>query len=156
LKKLLQVYKEGEPDKYFETLQFFLPHSQYYNMIKDQPELPPQIDIWKLIIEKQEKEQTQKIDNEVASRRFRVSGGTPAQVQAQVEAEIFSISKLGKMYETVLDLIPEDDKEKQQYWNLKLLKFYAKRLTGTRDKAEVRSQNMIKRQCIYISSLLVV
>lgn len=131
------MYKESEPDKYFETLKLFLPDSKYYDMIKDQPDLPPQIDIWKLIIEKLEKEQAQKIDSEVASRRFRVSAGTPAQVQAQVEAEIFGVSKLSIMYEKVLHLIVEDDKEQQQYWNLKLLKFYTKRLTGTRDKAEV-------------------
>lgn len=137
LKKLLQVYKESEPAKHFETLKYFLPGSQYYELIKDQPDLPPQIDIWKLIIEKLDKEQAQKIDSEVASRRFRVSAGTPAQVRDQVEAEVFGVSKLGTMYETVLNLVPKDDKDQQQYWNLKLLKFYAKRLMGTKDKSEV-------------------
>lgn len=131
------MYKESEPDKHFETLKYFLPGSQYYELIKDQPDLPPQIDIWKLIIEKLDKEQAQKIDSEVASRRFRVSAGTPAQVRDQVEAEVFGVSKLGIMYETVLGLVPKDDTDQQQYWSLKLLKFYAKRLMGTKDKVEV-------------------
>ncbi|KAG2200071.1 hypothetical protein INT47_007716 [Mucor saturninus] len=142
LKKLLVVYKETDPEKHFETLKYFLPGSQYYELIKDQPDLPPQIDIWKLIIEKLDKEQAQKIDSEVASRRFRVSAGTPAQVRDQVEAEVFGVSKLGIMYETVLDLVPEEDTEQKQYWSLKLLKFYAKRLMGTRDKAELYKKVM--------------
>lgn len=147
------MYKESEPDKHFETLKYFLPGSQYYELIKDQPDLPPQIDIWKLIIEKLDKEQAQKIDSEVASRRFRVSAGTPAQVRDQVEAEVFGVSKLGIMYETVLGLVPKDDTDQQQYWSLKLLKFYAKRLMGTKDKVEVskiyQSINAVSYQYCY-------
>lgn len=140
MKKLLQVYKESEPEKYFETLKHFLSGSQYYNLIKGQPDLPPQIDIWKLIIERLEKEQAQKIESEAASRRFRVSAGTPAQVLAQVEADIYGVSKLGSMYEIVLDLVPEDDQEERQYWNIKLLEFYSKRIMGVKEKAEVNTQ----------------
>lgn len=140
LKKLLQVYKESEPDKYFETLKNFLPGSQHYDMIKDQPDLPPQLDIWKLIIEKLEKEQAQKIESEVASRRFRVSAGTPAQILRQVEADIYGVSKLRIMYETVLDLVPQEDTKEREFWNIKLLKFFSKRILGVRDKAEVNKE----------------
>ncbi|KAI9360280.1 hypothetical protein BD770DRAFT_385224 [Pilaira anomala] len=142
LKKLLQVYKDTEPEKHFETMKLFLTGSEYYDLIKDQPDLPPQIDIWKLIIEKLDKEQAQKIDNEVASRRFRISAGTPAQVRDEVEAEIFGVSKLGVMYENVLALVPEDDKEQKEYWKLKLLRFYSKRLMGVKDKAEMYKKVM--------------
>ncbi|CAO3617593.1 unnamed protein product [Mucor hiemalis] len=142
LKKLLQVYKENEPDKYFETLKNFLPGSQYYDLIKDQPDLPPQIDIWKLIIKKQEKEQAQKIESETASRRFRVSAGTPAQILRQVEADIYGVSKLGVMYETVLNLVPQDDSREREFWNIKLLKFLSKRILGVRDKAEMHEKIM--------------
>lgn len=142
LKKLLQVYKESEPDKYFETLKNFLPGSQHYDMIKDQPDLPPQLDIWKLIIEKLEKEQAQKIESEVASRRFRVSAGTPAQILRQVEADIYGVSKLGIMYETVLDLVPQEDTKEREFWNIKLLKFFSKRILGVRDKAEMHEKIM--------------
>lgn len=106
-------------------------------MIKDQPDLPPQLGIWKLIIEKLEKEQAQKIESEVASRRFRVSAGTPAQILRQVEADIYGVSKLGIMYEKVLDLVPQEDTKEREVWNIKLLKFFSKRILGVRDKAEV-------------------
>ncbi|KAG2232766.1 hypothetical protein INT48_001120 [Thamnidium elegans] len=142
LKKLLQVYKDTEPEKHFETLKLFLSGSEYYELIKDQPDLPPQIDIWKLVIEKLDKEQAAKIDSEVASRRFRVSAGTPAQVRDQVEAEIYSVSKLGIMYQNVLDLIPEQDQQERQVWKLKLLTFYSKRLMGAKDKAELYQKVM--------------
>lgn len=146
LKKLLQVYKDTEPEKHFETMKLFLAGSEYYDLIKDQPDLPPQIDIWKLIIEKLDKEQAQKIDNEVASRRFRISAGTPAQVRDEVEAEVFGVSKLGVMYENVLALVPEDDKEQKEYWKLKLLRFYSKRLMGVKDKTEVRKKKKGRKE----------
>lgn len=115
----------------------FLPQSPHYKLIKDQPNLPSQMEIWKTIITRLEKEQNEKIESEVASRRFRVSAGTPAQVLTQVEADVYGLSKLGGMYENVLDLVPENDKEEQNVWKLKLLHFYSKRLLGSKDKAEV-------------------
>lgn len=138
LKKLLSVYKQqNDQDQYLETLKWFLPQSPHYDLIKDQPNLPSQMEIWKTIIAKAEKEQSQKIESEVASRRFRVSAGTPAQVLAGVEADVYGVSKLGGMYENVLDLVPKDDIEEQHVWKLKLLHFYSKRLLGVKDKAEV-------------------
>lgn len=116
--------------------------SPHYDLIKDQPDLPCQIDIWNLIISKLEKEQNQKIESEAASRRFRVSAGTPAQVLAGVEADVYGASKLGTMYETALALVPEEDKDQQQVWKSKLLHFYSKRLLGTKDKAEVKKKNL--------------
>ena len=95
------------------------------------------MEIWKTIITRSEKEQNEKIESEVASRRFRVSAGTPAQVLAQVEADVYGVSKLGGMYENVLTLVPEDDKKEQNVWKLKLLHFYSKKLLGSKDKAEV-------------------
>ncbi|KAL9546009.1 hypothetical protein MBANPS3_006873 [Mucor bainieri] len=137
-KKLLHVYKQqNDQDQYLETLKEFLPQSPHYKLIKDQPNLPSQLEIWQTIIAKAEKEQRQKIENEVASRRFRVSAGTPAQVLAGVEADVYGVSKLGGMYESVLDLVPQDDAEQQQIWKLKLLHFYSKRLLGVRDKTEL-------------------
>jgi hypothetical protein len=142
-KKLLQVYKkQNDNEKYLETLKEFLPMSPHYDLIKDQPDLPCQIDIWNLIISKLEKEQNQKIESEAASRRFRVSAGTPAQVLAGVEADVYGASKLGTMYETALALVPEEDKDQQQVWKSKLLHFYSKRLLGTKDKAEVKKKNL--------------
>ena len=138
----MAVYKTTDPEKHLEILENFLPNSQYYALIKDQPDLPSQLDIWKLIIEKLEKEQQQKIESEVASRRFRVSAGTPAQVLAQVEADIYGVSKLGTMYTTVLDLIPEDNAKEKQYWNIKLLKFYTKRIMGVQNKGEIYEKIM--------------
>jgi superkiller protein 3 len=150
-KKLLQMYKKQNNDeKYLETLKEFLPMSPHYHLIKDQPDLPSQIDIWNLIISKMEKEQNQKIESEVASRRFRVSAGTPAQVLAGVEADVYGVSKLGTMYENVLALVPEEDKEQQQIWKLKLLHFYSKRLLGSKDKAKVNLFNAM--HIYYIAS----
>lgn len=142
LKKLVHIYKSTDPNQYLEVLKNFLPGSTYYDLIKDQPDLPSQIEIWQIIIEKQEKEQAQKVENEVASRRFRVSGGTPAQVLAEVEAEIYGVSKLGVMYEKVLALISDDDVETKQFWKLKLLKFLVKQIAGVRGKAELYEQIM--------------
>ncbi|KAI8329610.1 hypothetical protein EDC96DRAFT_489511 [Choanephora cucurbitarum] len=143
LKKLLQVYqKQGNDDLYLETLKEFLPISPHFNLIKDQPDLPSPIDIWKRIIQKMEKEQSQQIEKEAASRRFRVNAGTPAQVLAGVEADIYGVSKLHTMYENVLALIPDQDKEEQQEWKLKLLHFYTKRLLGTQEKAEMNEKIM--------------
>ncbi|CEP11408.1 hypothetical protein [Parasitella parasitica] len=137
-KKLLHVYKQqNDQDQYLEILKEFLPQSPHYDLIKDQPNLPSQIEIWKTIIAKSEKEQSQKIESEVASRRFRVSAGTPEQVLAGVEADVYSASKLGYMYENVLALVPEKDKDEQNVWKLKLLHFYSKRLLGSKDKAEL-------------------
>lgn len=142
LKKLVHIYKSTDPNQHLEVLKNFLPGSTYYDLIKDQPDLPSQIEIWQIIIEKQEKEQAQKVENEVASRRFRVSGGTPAQVLAEVEAEIYGASKLGVMYEKVLALISDDDVETKQFWKLKLLKFLVKQIAGVRGKAELYEQIM--------------
>jgi tetratricopeptide (TPR) repeat protein len=142
LKKLAAIYKTTQPEQHLEILKNFLPGSSYYDLIKDQPDLPSQIDIWKAIITKLEAEQKQKIENEVASRRFRMNVGTPAQVLSEVEAEVFGVSKLGTMYEKVLALIPEEEAEQIQMWKLKLLKFYVKRITGIRDKTELYEQIM--------------
>lgn len=135
-KKLLIVYKEqNEPAKYLETLKQFLPISPHHDLIKDQPDLPDQKDIWNEIITKMEKEQKQQIENEVAARRFRVNAGTPAQVLSQVEGEVYSVSKLNIMYENVLKLISEP--EQRKVWELKLLHFNSKKLLGVKDKSQV-------------------
>lgn len=140
LKKLATIYKTSQPEKHLETLKYFLPGSAYYDLIKDQADLPPQLDIWALIIEKLEAEQKQKIEAEVASRRFRMNVGTPAQILSEVEAEVFGVSKLGIMYEKVLALIPGSEPKEIEAWKLKLLQFNVKRITGVRDKSELYEQ----------------
>ncbi|KAI7899235.1 uncharacterized protein BX663DRAFT_521900 [Cokeromyces recurvatus] len=141
LKKLLKVYKDQQDeDRHLELLKsFFLPLSPHYDLIKDQPDLPPQIEIWKTIIAKIEKEQEQQIQQEVKSRRFRMNAGTPAQILKEVEGEVYALSKLDRMYETVLELLTSDDKEEREFWELRLLHLYSKRLLGVdkEHKAEV-------------------
>ncbi|KAI8975433.1 hypothetical protein BDF20DRAFT_606329 [Mycotypha africana] len=137
LKKLLHAYQEqNDQDNYLETLKEFLPQSSYYDLIKDQPDLPSQIDIWKRIVQKMEKELKQTVENEVASRRFRMNAGTPAQILTGVEGDVYSISKLGTVYRNILDLIPADASQEQQVWKLKLLKFSTKQILGTKDSDE--------------------
>ncbi|KAI9266008.1 hypothetical protein BY458DRAFT_512826 [Sporodiniella umbellata] len=142
LKKLATIYKTEQPEKHLELLKQFLSDSDYYDLIKDQPDLPSQLDIWGLIIDKLEAEQKQSIEAETASRRFRVNGGTPAQILEGVEAEVFGVSKLGLMYRKVLDLIPESDAEQRKVWKFKLLEFNVKRIAGVKEKFELYTQIM--------------
>ncbi|KAI9468081.1 MAG: hypothetical protein EXX96DRAFT_591852 [Benjaminiella poitrasii] len=132
LKKLLKVYKDQQDDeRYLELLKsYFLPMSPHYNLIKDQPDLPPQLQIWKMIITKMEKEQEQQIQQEVNSRRFRVNAGTPAQILQVVEGSVYALSKLDRMYENVLELLDSDNEAERETWELKLLHFYSKKLLG--------------------------
>ncbi|KAI8982528.1 hypothetical protein BDB01DRAFT_851026 [Pilobolus umbonatus] len=134
LKKLLSVYKDSDKTKYLDTLKLFIPGSSYYELIKDQPNIPSPSEVWIPIIEHMEQEQNRKIENEVASRRFRVSNETPVQIRVNVETEIYSQSTLGELYQKIIELAPVKDKER---WELRLLTFNWKRLRGVKEKTEL-------------------
>jgi tetratricopeptide (TPR) repeat protein len=137
LKKLLNVYKtENDEKNHLETLKLFLPQSKYYELIKDQPNLPDPLQVWTTIIASVEKETSHEIDAEVQARRFRVSNLTPAQVREQVESECYARSKLDTMYQNAIDI--QTDPVQVKACKIKLLHLYSKKLLAVTDKKEVK------------------
>ncbi|KAF7726139.1 Superkiller protein 3 [Apophysomyces ossiformis] len=131
--KLVDIYENKQKDetKYIETLRLLLPGSRYYNLIKNSSNIPKPAEIYSKIVDITESEEAQMIESRIQSRRFRVNAGPLNQVRAEVEAEVYGRSKLGEMYETILEL------GLNQPLQIKLLRFYWKRLPGVSDKGEL-------------------
>lgn len=93
------------------------------------------IDIWTIITERTEQDQAKMIESRVHSQRYNVNAGPLEQVRERVMADVYAQSKLGEMYQKLLELA--DDDNKKQAIQVKLLDFWYKRLPGVSEKAEV-------------------
>ncbi|KAI9312434.1 hypothetical protein BX666DRAFT_2142351 [Dichotomocladium elegans] len=138
LNKLVAIYDGKDEEKYVATLKLFLPSSQYYDLIKDQKGMRRPIDIWTIIAEITASNQDKLVESRIQSRRLGVRGGPIELIRPEVEAEIFSKSQLGQMYENLLELAEQNDAsaETKRDLELKLLNFYYKRIPGVADKTE--------------------
>ncbi|KAI8140771.1 hypothetical protein BJV82DRAFT_621045 [Fennellomyces sp. T-0311] len=132
LNKLVDVYENTDQDKYIVTLKLFLPDSPYYDIIKDTKAMRQPIDIWTTITNLTEADQAKMVESRVHSRRMGVHAGPAEEVRAQVEAEVYSKSQLGEMYENLLKLAEAPDTNRSL--QLKLLNFWFKRLPGVPEK----------------------
>ncbi|KAI9271925.1 hypothetical protein BDA99DRAFT_534395 [Phascolomyces articulosus] len=135
LNKLVDIYEKNDQDKYIVTLKLFLPDSPYYNIIKDTKGIRQPLDIWTTITELTEADQSRMVESRVQSRRMGIHAGPPEEIRAQVEAEVYSKSQLGDMYEKLLDLA--DTHEKTCALQLKLLSFWFKRLPAIPEKSTI-------------------
>ncbi|KAF9932323.1 Superkiller protein 3 [Linnemannia zychae] len=116
--RLIELYiAQEQPDKAIEKIQTLLPGSPLYDILEEKPN---QIEILRRLAELQEKTDREFYDREVRLRRGRLGGGTLEQVQKAVRNEVYTKSELGKTYELLLKLIPEDYSDLEQ----KLLTFY--------------------------------
>ncbi|KAI9489583.1 hypothetical protein BDB00DRAFT_842592 [Zychaea mexicana] len=135
LNKLVDVYESTDQDKYIVTLKLFLPGSPYYDLIKDTKSMRRPIDIWTTITNLTEADQSRMVESRVQSRRMGIHAGPPEEMRAQVEAEVYSKSQLGDMYENLLKL--SDSPDTIQALQLKLLSFWFKRLPAIVEKSKV-------------------
>lgn len=111
----------------------YLPGNPIYDLVKDAKTARHPKDIWWTIVRLTEEDQARLIDSRVQSRRYNVNAGPLDQVRAQVEAEVYADSKLGEMYEALLDLAKQDGSDTLEL-HLKLLEFWYKRLPGVSRK----------------------
>ncbi|KAI7868094.1 hypothetical protein BDF14DRAFT_1912212 [Spinellus fusiger] len=140
LGKLLVIYesKEKNDDKHIEVLKYFLPDSQYYDFIKDSSNIPQPIDIWTKLIANIEEEEAGVIESRLQARRFTMNSAPLNQLKSEIEIDVYKKSKLGDMYQSLLDLDPDNKEEVQT----KLLSFYRKRLIGLLKKSELSAKMM--------------
>ncbi|KAG0175013.1 Superkiller protein 3 [Apophysomyces sp. BC1021] len=132
---LISFYeKRSRHDDLVRTIDYILPQvteSRYYDMIRTCNNVPQPAEIYSKIVNITEAEEAQMIESRIQSRRFRVNAGPLNQVKAEVEGEVYGRSKLGDMYETILELGPNQELQ------IKLLRFYWKRITGVSYKSEL-------------------
>ena len=112
------------------------------------------IDIWTTITNLVETDQAKMVESRVNSRRMGVHAGPAEEVQAQVEAEVYSKSQLGEMYENLLKLADTPDTIRSL--QLKLLTFWFRRLPGIPDKYKVTFINFMCNKTKLIDLITVI
>ncbi|ORZ18014.1 hypothetical protein BCR42DRAFT_412963 [Absidia repens] len=142
LSKKLDIYENKQPDKekYTQTLKLFLPGSKYYDSIKDAKNLPSIGNIYSSLIDITEQNDTKTITSAYKDRRLRASASpnaTTASLLEQVEADVYSKSNLGELYESLLQQADKDDTIDVQATQIKLLQLYRKQLAALPKKNEI-------------------
>ncbi|CAG8473432.1 3809_t:CDS:10 [Gigaspora margarita] len=106
INKLVDLYTNRIKDRrsLVATLKYYLPSSPYYETIRNLNNLPSQTQILLQIIELLEKDEIERIRQEIETRRKRLDAGPQAIIKAQVENEVYSNSELETFYDSLLEI----------------------------------------------------